>query len=70
MIVADPAVNMVKYIPVAEAVAALRSSWTKIGWKATPGPSPTVVARNAAANPMMMSFIVFGLLNFTSPLTN
>ena len=47
-IVAANVVNIVQYIPVAEATAGLTSSWIRNELKITPGPIPDIAAKRAA----------------------
>ena len=51
LIVAAPAVNIVRYMPVDEATAGCISRTTMTGVKIDPGPIPTAVAAKAPKNP-------------------
>ena len=50
LIVAAPAVNMPRYMPVADATAGCMSTKTMTGRKIDPGPRPTAVAAKAPKN--------------------
>ena len=50
LMVAEPAVNMARYIPVEEATVGCISSRTMTGLKMAAGPSPTAVAEKAPKN--------------------
>lgn len=59
LIVADRVVNIVMYIPVADATAGWMSSRIKKELKMTPGPTPDMAARKAAKNATNTSKTIF-----------